>query len=71
MIPTLKELKPDILIITMTGYSTPETESKIIIIGIVYDMSKPVSTDELKMLVDHITNNLHHPAGNTSIVGES
>ena len=54
LIGKLKELRPDIGIVTMTETSTNELEKEIRTLGIVYYMSKPVSENELKQILDHI-----------------
>ncbi|UCF85467.1 MAG: response regulator [Desulfobacteraceae bacterium] len=55
MIRKLKELRPEIGIVTMTETSTKELEREIRTLGIVYYMSKPVSENELKEILDHIS----------------
>jgi DNA-binding NtrC family response regulator len=55
LIGKLKELRPDIGIVTMTGTSTNELEKDIRTLGIVYYMSKPVSENILKDILDHIS----------------
>jgi DNA-binding NtrC family response regulator len=55
LIGKLKELRPDIGIVTMTGTSTNELEKEIRTLGIVYYMSKPVSETILKDILDHIS----------------
>ena len=55
LIGKLKELWPDIGIVTMTGTSTNELEKEIRTLGIVYYMSKPVSENVLKQILDHIS----------------
>ena len=54
LIGKLKELRPDIGIVTMTETSTNELEKEIRTLGIVYYMSKPVSENVLKQILDHI-----------------
>ncbi len=54
LIGKLKELQPDIGVVTMTGASTRELEKEIRTLGIVYYMSKPVSETVLKDILDHI-----------------
>ena len=54
LIGRLKEMWPDIGIVTMTGTSTNELEKEIRTLGIVYYMSKPVSENVLKQILDHI-----------------
>ena len=55
LIRKLKELSPDIRIVTMTETSTKELEKEIRTLGIVYYMSKPVSENVLKEILDHIS----------------
>ena len=55
LIGKLKELWPDIGIVTMTSTSTNELEKGIRTLGIVYYMSKPVSENILKDILDHIS----------------
>ncbi|OPX38726.1 MAG: hypothetical protein B1H12_01745 [Desulfobacteraceae bacterium 4484_190.2] len=55
LIEKLKELLPDIRIVTMTAVSTDELEKEIRTLGIVYYMSKPVSENILKDILDHIS----------------
>ena len=55
LIGKLKELRPDIGIVTMTETSTKELEKEIRTLGIVYYMSKPVSENVLKEILDHIS----------------
>ena len=54
LIGKLKELWPEIGIVTMTGTSTNELEKEIRTLGIIYYMSKPVSENVLKQILDHI-----------------
>ena len=60
LIGKLKELWPDIGIVTMTGTSTNELENEIRTLGIVYYMSKPVSENVLKQILDHISTKKKH-----------
>jgi len=55
LIEKLKELRPDIKIVTMTAASTDELEKEIRTLGIVYYMAKPVSENILKDILDHIS----------------
>lgn len=55
LITKLKELRPDIGIITMTGSSNTDLEREIRTLGIIYYMSKPVDKNVLKDIVDHIS----------------
>lgn len=54
-IPALKAAKPDVNIITMTGYNTPEMEQTVRGFGITYYMSKPININELKHIIDHLS----------------
>jgi two-component system, NtrC family, response regulator HydG len=54
LIPQLKDIRPKIGIVTMTGYSTEELEKEIRTMGIIYYMSKPFPNNELKEILDHI-----------------
>ena len=53
-IPEIKKFQPDIKIITMTGYNTPEMETKARAQGINYYMAKPINLTELKSILDHL-----------------
>ena len=55
LIVKLKELRPEIGIVTMTGTSNKELEKEIRTLGIIYYMSKPVSKKVLKEILDHIS----------------
>jgi len=54
IIPDIKRARPDVNIITMTGYNTLEMERTVRSYGITYYLSKPVNLDEFKTIVDHI-----------------
>lgn len=56
LIVKLKELRPDIKIVTMTESNGGELEKEIRTLGIIYYMSKPVSKKVLKDILDHISN---------------
>jgi CheY-like chemotaxis protein len=56
LIVKLKELRPDIKIVTMTESDGGELEKEIRTLGIIYYMSKPVSKKVLKDILDHISN---------------
>jgi len=56
IIPEIKQAWPNVNIITMTGYNTPDMERTIRGYGITYYMSKPVAFDELKNIIEHIGN---------------
>jgi CheY-like chemotaxis protein len=53
LIVKLKELRPDIKIVTMTESNGAELEKDIRTLGIIYYMSKPVSKKVLKDILDH------------------
>jgi two-component system response regulator PilR (NtrC family) len=55
LIERLKELRPEIGIVTMTGQSTDELEKEIRTLGIIYYMSKPINESALKEILDHIS----------------
>ena len=54
LIGKLKELRPEIGIVTMTGQSTDDLEKEIRTLGIIYYMSKPINETALKEILDHI-----------------
>ena len=53
-IPELRKHQPDIKIITMTGYNTPEMETEARAQGIHYYMAKPINFKELRAILDHM-----------------
>ena len=53
LIAGLKELQPEIGIVTMTASNSKELENEIRTLGIIYYMSKPVDKEELKEILDH------------------
>ena len=55
LIPKIKELKPDLDIITMTNLNSRELELKARKLGIVFYLIKPFETKYLKSLIDHIS----------------
>ena len=55
LIRGIKQLTPRIGIVTMTDESTDELERQIRTLGIIYYMSKPVSEEHLKEILDHIS----------------
>ncbi len=62
LIPRIKELQPGLGIVTMTGYNTEILEKEIRAKGIIYYMSKPFNANEVKEILDHISNkNGIHP----------
>lgn len=58
LIPQLKSLWPETPIITLTGHSTRQLELELRELGISYYMSKPVSKNELKSILDHMSKKL-------------
>jgi CheY-like chemotaxis protein len=56
LILKLKEIRPDIGIVTMALESSDKLEKEIRALGIVYYMCKPVSEQLLKDILDHIYN---------------
>ncbi len=54
LIQKLKEVWPEIRIITMTGHNSRELGIEVRKQGIIYYMIKPVNTQNLKEIVDHI-----------------
>ncbi|MBU0769737.1 MAG: response regulator [Proteobacteria bacterium] len=60
LIPEFKRYHSQIKVITMTGHSTLEMERKIRGYGITYYMAKPVSFDELKSILDHLSRKTVH-----------
>jgi CheY-like chemotaxis protein len=56
LIVKLKEVRPDIKIVTMTESNGGELEKEIRTLGIIYYMSKPVNKKVLKDILDHISN---------------
>ncbi|OPL13015.1 MAG: hypothetical protein AVO38_03445 [delta proteobacterium ML8_D] len=58
LIPEFKKYDSGIQIITMTGYNTLAMERKIRGFGITYYMTKPILLDELKSILDHLSEKL-------------
>ena len=54
-IPQIRRYQPDVPIITMTDYNTPEIESNTRKRGVSFYMAKPVNLIELKEIVDHLS----------------
>ena len=54
LIRTLKGLRPDIGVVTLTEHSTDELEKEIRTLGIIFYMCKPVNKVALKEILDHI-----------------
>ena len=55
LVGRLKQLRPEIGVVTMTEHSTDDLEKEIRTLGIVYYMSKPVNETALKDILDHIS----------------
>ena len=55
LIKRLKELQSEIRIVTMTESNTKGLEDEIRTLGIIYYMSKPISENVLKEILDHIS----------------
>ena len=58
LIPQFKEVWPEIGIVTMTGYNSRELEKEVREQGILYYMIKPLNTNELRRLLDHVAQKL-------------
>jgi DNA-binding NtrC family response regulator len=54
IIPRIREIWPDIGVVTMTGYNSREIEWEIRQLGIIYFMTKPFRLDVIKEILDHI-----------------
>lgn len=54
LIQKLKDVWPEIRIVTMTGHNSRELEMEVRSQGIIYYMIKPVNIKNLKEIVDHI-----------------
>jgi DNA-binding NtrC family response regulator len=54
LIPQVKQMRPDVRIITMTGYNSRELELKIRRLGILYYMIKPFEEVYLKSIIDYL-----------------
>ena len=61
LIPRLKELRPHIGVITMTGSNSQELENEIRTLGIVFYMLKPINEETLKDLLDHFSKRKRSP----------
>ena len=55
LITGLKELRPEIGIVTMTGANTRELENEIRTLGIIYYMQKPIREEVLKEILGHMS----------------
>lgn len=56
LISTLKEISPDVRIVAMTGKNSKELEARIREQGILYYMVKPLETENLRALLEHVSN---------------
>jgi len=54
LIPELRQIDSDINIITMTGESSRELEKRVRKEGVLYYMVKPIETQNLKLLLEHL-----------------
>ncbi len=54
LIPKIKKINPDIKFITMTGQNTRQLELKIRSFGILYFMEKPIETENLRLILEHL-----------------
>jgi DNA-binding response OmpR family regulator len=57
LIPELRQIDSDINIITMTGESSRELEKRVRKAGVLYYMVKPIETQNLKLLLEHLSKN--------------
>ena len=55
LIPQIKQIRPDVRIITMTNYNSRELELKIRRQGILYYMIKPFEESYLKSILDYVS----------------
>ena len=55
LIHALKEIRPQVGIVTMTGNNSRELESKVRKEGIIYYMIKPFQMTILKEILDHVS----------------
>lgn len=55
LIPKIRDLVPDIHIITMTGQSSRDLELRIRSLGILYYMEKPIESENLKLILAHMS----------------
>ena len=54
LIPRIKAFSPDIKIITMTGSSSREVESRVRTLGVLYYLIKPFEIRNLSAIINHI-----------------
>ena len=59
LIPRVRRIKPEIAIVTMTGYNSRELERKIRKLGILYYIIKPVCTKDLSDLFKHVSHRMN------------
>jgi DNA-binding response OmpR family regulator len=55
LISRLKEFSPDAWVVAMTGRNSRELEARIRELGILYYMVKPLETENLKSLLEHLS----------------
>ena len=61
LISTLKEFSPEVGIVAMTGKNSKELEARIRGQGILYYMVKPLETENLRALLEHVSNKARRP----------
>ena len=61
LIPKFREARPDLGIVTMTGYNTRELELEVRQQGVLYYMVKPFRAEEMKMVLDHVSKQQQKP----------
>ena len=61
LIPKFREARPDLGIVTMTGYNTRELELEVRQQGVLYYMVKPFRAEEMKMVLDHVSKQRQKP----------
>lgn len=55
VISDLKLIKPEMKIITLTAHNSPELETMVRGLGIIYYLTKPFEPNELKTILTHIS----------------
>ncbi len=55
LIPQIKEMQPEVGIVTMTGYNSRELELKVRVQGIYCYLIKPFKMNSLKEILDHLS----------------
>lgn len=55
VISDLKQIHPEMKIITLTAHSSPEIETMVRGLGIIYYLTKPFAPDELRTILTHIS----------------